>query len=162
MDVRRYPRGLLDLLGAKGAGVGLPQAADFLQPSLELLPFFGAVSRGLQVGSGLLINGINTTFIQVPANEVWLMRHVSVGITTGGASGVTNFNIWMIVPEDAGGGLAITPPGPTLAASANVQWPHSFPEPLLVNPGTIFTILTNGLTGSVTGTLALLFDRLKC
>jgi hypothetical protein len=161
IDIARYPRGPLDLLQAKQQGAGLGQLSPVVAPILDVTPFFGAVARGVQGGSAPLTNGINTTYITIPANEVWLMRHASLGITLDAASSIVNANIWMIVPEDAGGGMAISNPTPALAASQNIQQPGLIAG-LVLNPGTRFTLLVNGLVGTGNATLILLFDRMKC
>jgi hypothetical protein len=163
IEIARYPRGPLDLLAAKQMGGALQSLSPTIVPTFDIEKFFGAVARGVQVGSAALTNGINTTYITVPSNQVWLMRHASLGITMNAASSISSAFIWVIVPEDAGAGMAFSSSSGELFANQNMQVP-SIPQlaGLLLNPGTRFTLLVNDLVGGGNATLTLLFDRMAC
>lgn len=82
MDVFTFARGYIDLIGARDRGRGLGQAADFVQPVLDVFDLL-AIQKRRQILAGPtpLLAGPNTVaFANVPASTVWRVLSVEFDV----------------------------------------------------------------------------------
>lgn len=153
--IQRIPRGYLELFGLKGPGSFPAATIPVVQPTVEMLDFYGAeswTSTAAVLPAAVVGNSVQ---IVVPAGEVWVMQKVTAGFTYAAATTLLQFSIrgdpispandtfaegtWPSAELDAAGGghaLVFLPPRPWVWRSGG-QW----------------NVLLNELIGSANGTL---------
>jgi len=154
MDIAAFARGFLSLVGAKTLGKGLQQAADFVQPTLEMAPMLGANLRIQQFEfQNPIVAGPNN-ILTVPANEIWRVKagHISVSCVAG--AGIQNAAILVFTPEAPPNALASryvlgseTIDLAVGAAATSTLKPWLWPD-LILNGGSILSLFCTAVLGA--------------
>lgn len=162
MDVATYARGVLALLDAKSLGVGFGQAADFIQPVLELERYLGATKRSIEGANvAALASGYNTaTGVTVPNNETWVLRGASANLGAAAASTLQSGALATRMPGSTVFAIIGDPSGALAASTSN--WTVLSAYDLVLVPGQSVGVAASGVVGTIAAEIILLVDRLRC
>lgn len=160
MDAAAFARGFLGLIGAKNAGRGLSQAAEFIQPTLDLVGLLGANVRVANAISAPIVAAGFTPLITVPAQKIWVMRHLSAFILTDATGTTTNLCLAIAPPEMQLGGNSL----PLSAASSqgistDSTLQYNSPTGLVLTGGTILGVRCQARVATVTVVLGGLMEE---
>lgn len=163
MDVSAFPRGYLALMQASTTGRAIPNAAEFIQPVVDIERFLGANNRKFSFQSvGAMVTGQNTLFT-VPTGKVWVVRAMSanMGPVGGAGNSVNRAVIFMIPPESANASAIfvsenVTADGATDSRATAIMATRD----IVLNPGTVLGVLGT-VTGNVTISSAIYYEELQ-
>lgn len=79
--INAVPKALQDLLGNTASGVNPSELAAFVQPGLEMLPFWMLDRQEYIPSAGSVAAVFGNTFLTVPAGEIWIPIGLSFEIT---------------------------------------------------------------------------------
>lgn len=142
-QINRPPQGLQSLLGSQNFGDNPKQLGGVVAPTLDMLPFYGAgILRLRRISSSLAAEGEITSLtfddqVAVLSVTAWNAAGSAVaGVNILGVaiSGPPSDNL----PVNQQHMLAIGPYAATGAVTTQPAVCHSFPFPLVVEPGTSF------------------------
>lgn len=164
-DVSAFARGYVDLIGSSDRGRGLGQAADFIQPTLDILNLLGANKRKLLVLPSLADITVpgGQADMTVPAGKVWRAHFFALSFIVQAAESITDFHLLLIPPEaadaaSAGGSIPITAPqsfGPT--PDGDLVWAANG---FLLTPGTSLGHTCGAVTGGIRIVPRLYFEEI--
>jgi len=160
VDVSAYAKGVLSLLAAKNLGVGFGQAADFIQPTIDIERFLALNSR---TGKAFSVPNVAGTFdanyLTIPSNEMWILRAGMGYWQTIAASTLQQGAIIAQQPDSSNAVVIGTPMGPVAANGVGLSTlliPNS-----VWGPGTKFGLYTGTVSGGPNpASLALFVDVL--
>jgi hypothetical protein len=155
-----FPTGLLDLVGSQNFGVNPKEMVESISPTIDLGQFFLASKLlvGFNPGTDIVANGANTakTFsLTVPAGELWIVKALSLFLSTGVGEAMTATPILTV-----NAGTMSIGQGVTLAAS-QIRWNTATVTDLVVPAGARFGIWGSEVTGVPTAALTVLIARLR-
>lgn len=159
MDIAAFAAGYNQLLQAGNMGEGLRQAADFLQPTMDLFNMLGAGRRRFIRGSGNLISG-DTTQALVPLSEIWFVRHAGFVINTD-ATGTALGAYIGYLPAGSGVGGTSMPISPGLNVAVSSKGALTAKPDLIALPGDQFTVRGNAVTATITYEFLIVYDLIK-
>lgn len=106
--INRVPSGLLGLLGSKGTGASPQALADYVQPVLELDPYYFATTAThaaittATLGSVAFFPGVASLFgdlpMVVPSGEIWVVHHAAA--RSGAMAAATDIRIQLAVIQN--------------------------------------------------------------
>lgn len=104
MKVTVFAAGYLAAIGAQNLGVGISDAGDMLQPTIDIDRYLLLGKRRTVSGNSTLTAGSNT-MTSVPAGETWNIVLAWLELNTGGADTVTASCLAHTSPQGGGAGL---------------------------------------------------------
>lgn len=162
--IQRVPNGYLSLLGMVGSGETPKVTPDFLQPTIDIEPYFSAdrVETLIDSTTGASVVADNASLV-VPNGEIWRMVAMGGRATYSLVGGIANIQL-----------LYATPSGPTVipltvgkrqvavAATDVCDIGFVFPMPLILVAGSELRLRLNEpvTTGTVNLTVSAIFNRL--
>jgi hypothetical protein len=164
MRIGRYPQGYLELLDAKSNGSTPPDAAEFVQPVVDVTAHYSLGIQRSALGAtgslsatGLFVVGAALT---VPNGEIWRVRQVNVETVNLAAS--TAYRLRPAISNTGLTNMSLLGPASSSAIATErigVGWD---PDDLLLGPGWAFGCLVEAVTlGTAnTATIRVLYDRM--
>lgn len=160
MDVASFARGYLSLIGSQDRGRGVSQAADFLQPVVNLQDYLGCNFRSTDAGQ--IANYVNASaLVTIPTGEVWDVKNVTARILTPPAGVVTQGRLGFQDGNFPGGELFVM--GDAIDCPINTTSYLGFSPPFrwLAPAGTEFNLVCRAIDINVQVRISVLFDRLR-
>lgn len=160
MDVTAFPRGYQGLIGAQNQGIGIRQAADFMQPTVEV---FDLLAFSLRGGATSVLNPLvagATLAFAVPQQEYWLVRQVSLEVQTGVGEAVVGSTLVATDPQTNATSYAYHLTRGISQGASTRSIEVAYPG-VIYGPGTQFGIRGGLVTGVPIALATILFERLK-
>lgn len=160
--VQSLPTGYLSLLGIK-QGNNPGQSADFVQPVLSVDTFYLATNlASSRVITNLATNVGDSAINLIPTGEAWRLLAVSADVTD--VTGPITIDVsLMVIDRSTGIGVTIGNFRQSIAAVGDIaRIGVSFPQPVVLPPGTMLRSYLNNDLGAETVSLSnvVLFQRL--